>query len=201
MALLIALTLVFTLFVPIWATEETTTNVTETEVTVTTTETSTETETSVETEAPRVIENVEVSPEQVMDYTKTYHVATITVKDCAKIKWYFLTVDGAIYNLGSVNEHHDSTYEIRWNSLDVNGCHPAGAWNKPTTVRFSLVIVATSIAGVEEAYETWFNYTWYDGDCTTNTCPAPTTTTTQPAAPVSTPVSTAPKSDVPHTGL
>lgn len=189
MALLTVFVLVFSLFIPVWATESDTvvsssdsTDVVEGEQGESGEEAST---------ASKVIEKVEVSPARVMDYTKQYHVATVSVKDCAKIKWYFITVDGNIYNMGSVNEHHDSTYEITWNSLDANGKHPAGAWNKPVTVRFSLVIVATSITGEEEACETWFEYSWYDSEnaqaATASETPAATTTPRS--------------SSVPHTGL
>ena len=184
--------LIFVMFVPVWATEDNSSVSTEIPVaSIEETETEAETETETNTEeASKVIKNVEVSPERVMDYTKMYYVATVSVVDCAKIKWYFITADGLIYNMGSVNEHHDSTYEIVWNSLDINGKHPAGAWNKPTTVRFSLVIVATSITGKEEAFETWFEYSWYDAE---NAVQAPASSST---------TSTAPKTgDVPHTGL
>lgn len=182
--------LIFVMFVPVWATEDNSSVSTEIPVaSIEETEVETETETNTE-ESSKVIKSVEVSPERVMDYTKMYHVATVSVVDCAKIKWYFITADGLIYNMGSVNEHHDATYEIVWNSLDINGKHPAGAWNKPTTVRFSLVIVATSISGEEEAFETWFEYSWYDAE---NSVQVPASNPTA--------VTTPKTSDVPHTGL
>ena len=183
------ITLIFTMFVPVWATEDSSVS---TEIPVASIEeTETETETITE-ETSKVIKSVEVSPERVMDYTKMYHVATVSVVDCSKIKWYFITEDGLIYNMGSVNEHHDSTYEIVWNSLDVNGKHPAGSWNNPVDLRLSLVIVATSITGIDEVYEVWFTYTWYDSENAQTSTPA----TTAPSV-------TEPKhgSDVPHTGL
>lgn len=188
----LTVTLIFTLFVPVWATEDNSSASTEIPVaSIEETEVETETETSTE-EVSNVIKNVEFSPERVMDYSKMYHVATVTVNDCAKIKWYFLTETGEIYNFGSINEHHDHTYEIVWNSLDMNGKHPAGTWNNPVDLRLSLVIIATSITGIDEVYKVWFTYTWYDSEnAQTSTSVATASSVTEPKQ----------RSDVPHTGL
>ena len=185
-AFLFMLIFMFTLFVPVYADGVGTELVVEPFG-----EEETETEEEL-TEEDRVILSVEVSPERVMDYSKMYHLATVTLNECAKIKWYLLTENGAIYNGGYKNDHHGNTYEILWNSLDLNGKHPDGEWNNPTSVRFSLVIIATGINGVDDTYETWFTYTWYDSE----TSPV----NNAPAAPTTAPTSK-PSSDVPHTGL
>ena len=182
LATILVFTMISVLFIPVFATE---TDITEEE---------TEEAEEVAEETASVISSVEVSPEQVLDYTKMYHLATITVGECSRIKWYIIKEDGSVYNWGYKDNHHGATYEILWNSLDSNGQHPAGEWNKPTTVRFSLVIVATGIDGSEDVFETWFEYTWYDNDRpTTQATTEPTTTQPTTSNPVS--------SDVPHTGL
>ena len=192
-AVMLALFMLCALFVPIWATEtETTAAQTEVETTEVEEPVTTETTTT-------VIESVIINPEMVLDYSKMYHLATVTLKECSKVKWYLLKEDGSLFNAGSEKEHHGATYEILWNALDVNSSHPAGAWNAPATLRLSLVIIATGINGEEEYAAGWFTYSWYDGSCTTGTCPTTTSTTTTTTT--STSGSNSSSSDVPHTGL
>ena len=210
-AMMLALLMLCTLFIPAWATEtetetEVETTVVQTEVEVTEEPTTVEEVTT--TEAPTtVIESVIINPERVMDYSKMYHLATVTLKECSKVKWYLLKEDGSLFNAGSEKEHHGATYEILWNALDVNGNHPAGAWNAPATLRLSLVIVATGINGEEEYAAGWFTYSWYDNECSSGACPVPATTEQTAPAATTAPATAAPaaapaqNSDVPHTGL
>ena len=137
-----------------------------------------------------VIKSVAIDPVRVMDYSKKYHLATVELAECAKIKWYILREDGTVFNGGTedftVNGHHGDVWELRWNALDMNGQHPAGKWNDPATERFSLVIIATGINGVDDVAEAYFNYGWYDGE----------------NAPAASGAATGAKSaSVPHTGL
>lgn len=115
-----------------------------------------------------VIKDITIEPVRVLDYTKGAHLAYIKLDECARIKWYIITEEGCVFNFGATNEHHtlekQDAYEIKWNALDVNGKHPAGAWNAPATLRLSLVVIATGINGDEETKAVWFNYSWFDGE-------------------------------------
>ena len=201
-ALVLAILMLFTLFIPSFAVESEVTEADLEELDSATDgdEAEAETDAPAETSAHVIIENVIINPERVMDYSKMYHLASVTLKECSKVKWYLLKENGVLFNAGAENEHHGSTYEILWNALDVNGTHPAGAWNAPVGLRLSLVIVATGINGEEEYAAGWFTYYWYDNECPSGACSAPTAPepAATPTAPSAAPART---NDVPHTGL
>lgn len=205
MALLLALALMCTLFVPVFAASGSDTPAddddnggstrVEEDVMTGTEKEITEPAGTADPFAPTagdgdVIKSVAIDPVRVMDYSKKYHLATVELAECAKIKWYILREDGTVFNGGTedftVNGHHGDVWELRWNALDMNGQHPAGKWNAPATERFSLVIIATGINGVDDVAEAYFNYGWYDGE----------------NAPAASGAATGAKSaSVPHTGL
>ena len=143
----------------------------------------------------QVIKSVAIDPVRVLDYSKYYHLATVELAECAKVKWYVLYEDGSIFTGGKEeftgNGHHGRTYIILWNALDNNGTHPAGKWNDPAIYRLSLVIIATSIpdengAQSDDVAEAYFYYAWYDGE----------------NAPAAAGAAAGPQSaSVPHTGL
>ena len=187
--LIFVLLLLCSLFIPVFATDASSSDLEAEDVATDGDETEAEPETEATT---GVIESVLINPERVMDYSKKYHLATVELKECANVKWYLLREDGSLFNSGAKNEHHNGALEITWNALDVNGQHPAGAWNKPTELRLSLVIVATGIDGSEDYASGWFTYAWYDSE----NAPA---ATTEPAAQSGT--TTPQSSDMPHTGL
>ena len=190
MTLMLALLMTFVLFVPTFA-EGTATgaDLVEEEEVITNADLTEEEETT------SIIKEVVINPERVMDYSKKYHLATVTLGECSKVKWYLLKEDGSLFNGGAEVEHHDAILKIVWNALDINGKHPAGAWNAPVSLRLSLVIIATGINGEEEYAAGWFTYSWYDSE----NAPAATNNTPAPSSNGST--TTSQSSDVPHTGL
>lgn len=207
-AIMLAVLMLCALLVPSFAVESTVTEPDLPEETGAVTEgDEVEAETATEKPANVIIESVVINPERVMDYSKMYHLATVTLKECSKVKWYLLKEDGSLFNGGSEKEHHGTTFEILWNALDVNGKHPAGAWNAPVGLRLSLVIVATGINGEEEYAAGWFTYYWYDNECSSGECSVPAATEPSAPAPTTAPAATTPaatpaqNSDVPHTGL
>lgn len=138
------------------------------------------------------IEDLTVNPERVLDYDKMYHLAYVTINDCASVNWYIFNADGTTYNSGSTVIHHGQTIEIKWNSLDLYGHHPAGRWNRPTTRTFYLTVVAVDSHGYGLTRTEMFNYSWYDNDRPSSGLYQ----NVQPVAP-----GTRPRVDVPHTGL
>ena len=148
-----------------------------------------------------LITNFVVSPSMVMDYSKMYFLASFDLNDCSKVKWYIFYNDGTVFNYGSANVHHASSYTIFWNALDYNGTHPTGSWNNPITVKLTLVVIATSIAGEEETKSGWFTYSWYDNEKPMNSTPTTPQSTTPQATTTPQANSKPTNSDVPHTGL
>ncbi len=148
----------------------------------------TEAETKDPAAADKFIMNWVESIEFIRDYTKQYKIGTLTVGECSLVKQYIYNEDGTLYSYKIDNKfHHEQKYVATWNGLDQNGSHPAGAWNKPTAARFTLVIVATDIDGYDHVFSTYFTYNFYD---TLGAAGAKTAGAANGA-----------KGDVPHTGL
>lgn len=134
--------------------------------------------------------------EQITDYTKFSLLGKLKIGDCSAIKWYILKEDGSLYNAYRTEKtyHAGDVIDITWNGLDFNGKHPAGKWNAPAVVRFTLVVIATDVHGEDHVFNAWFEYKFYDE-----------LGVTPSAAPVQQPTSGVPQNhhsgDVPHTGL
>jgi len=128
------------------------------------------------------------------DYYGNPHVlGQLYCAECTNVRWTIINENaGTLYNNYSTSVHHDSFVNIYWTGLDTQGNHPAGKWNAPNTVHFTVWIYARDIAGVEHPLFWSFNYTFIDNERdareqskpTPNNGPAP-----------------AGNGDVPHTGL
>ena len=129
----------------------------------------------------------------IKDYSKYYKLGTLTMGECALVKVYILNEDGTLYaSKIDIKEHHNRVVDILWNGLDMNGTHPAGSWNNPTAVRFTLTVIATDIDGFDHYWGTWFTYKYYDNDRPAKADAAPAANGAADGKA---------NGDVPHTGL